>query len=781
VTCVGFFARIFVLATLMWPVLAAPATVDYNRDIRKILSENCFKCHGPDEAERKGGSKNHRLRLDTPDSYQAIVPGSPEKSEVVKRITSTDADEKMPPVKSGKKLSAQEIALIQQWIKQGAKYSTHWAYTKPARPEVPAVKNKRWAKNEIDRFILARLEREKLRPSVEADRNALIRRVSLDLIGLPPSPEEVASFVKDTNPTAFEDLVDRLLAKQAFGEHWARFWLDQARYADSAGYADDPARTIWAYRDWVIRAFNQNKRFDQFTIEQLAGDLLDEPTEDQLIATGFHRNTMTNNEGGTADEEFRNVAVIDRVNTTFAVWMGTTMGCAQCHTHKYDPITNEEYFKTFAIFNNTEDADRTDESPFFTIWTKEQKATRAQLEKEIAEADATWKQAAFQSQFTECFEPVIPRITFAQTKVLALQKKYNRIKPVTTTPIFRELSANKRRKTNMQIRGNYLNLGKEVEPGIPAAFNPPPEKNPNRLTFARWLVSAENPLTARVTVNRLWEAIFGIGIVRTSEDFGLQGDAPTHRELLDWLATEFVASGWDVKHILKLMVTSATYRQSSRVTPELLARDPDNLLLARGPRFRLSAETIRDQAMAVSGLLSPKMFGPPVKPPQPNLGLKAAFGSATDWETSAGEDKYRRAIYTTWRRSNPYPSMATFDAPNREVCTIRRDRSNTPLQALVTLNDPVYIEAAQHLAQRMAEVAYTPKFQIQKGFELCLDREASSAELNKLVALYEKSLDSFSKDESASKKFASASNPSLASLTVVANVLLNLDETLMKR
>lgn len=839
-------ARLLLLALVFASSFHA-ASIDYNRDIRKILSDNCFKCHGPDEEERKGGKKGARLRLDTPEGAQmdlgdrqAVVPGHPEKSELIKRIKTADQDDLMPPPNSGKTLSKADIAALETWIKQGASYSKHWSYTKPVRPALPRVKSKSWPKNDIDFFILARLESEKLKPSAEADRAALIRRVALDLTGLPPTPEEARAFVSDKSKNAYERVVDRLLAKESFGEHWARWWLDQARYADSAGYADDPARTIWAYRDYVIRSFNANKPFDQFTIEQLAGDLLPNPSEEQVIATAFHRNTMTNNEGGTSDEEFRNVAVVDRVNTTMAVWMGTTMSCAQCHTHKYDPITQEEYFKVFAIFNNTEDADRGDESPYHTIWTKEQREQRAKLEQEIAALEKTvtamtpelekaqreWEQSLKQKlewvslesknrpielaripdrvlktlqsgkpfrhdEVAKFYLTIAPELKEERQELAATKKKYDAIKPVTTVPIVRELVSDKRRKTNLQLRGNYLALGKEVNEGLPGAFGAPPAAEKyDRMTLARWLVSPDNPLTARVVANRLWESIFGIGLVRTSEDFGLQGELPTHPELLDFLATEFIREDWDLKHMLKLMVTSAAYRQSARVAPELLAKDPENRLHARGPRFRLSAETIRDQAMFVSGLLSPKMYGPPVKPPQPKMGLNAAFGSATDWETSSGEDKYRRALYTTWRRSNPYPSMATFDAPNREVCTVRRDRSNTPLQALVTMNDPVYMEAAQALARRMLSAGSAPEERIRRGFELCVSRQPTKQEIEEVAELYEKARLRYSYSpwdalNVGTKPIGPAPKGSeyddLAAWTVIGSVLLNLDETLMKR
>jgi hypothetical protein len=731
---------------------AADSAVDFDRDIRPLLSNYCFTCHGPDESERQGG-----LRLDVregalgeADSGEpAIVPGEPDQSELIARITSDDEFERMPPPETGKTLSAREQQLLAQWIREGAPYAAHWSYVPPRRPALPDVaataarmgspdpaRWKTWPRNEIDVFILDRLLRESFQPSPEADRYTLIRRVTLDLTGLPPTLEEVDQFVRDPDPKAYERLVDRLLAAPAFGEHWARRWLDLARYADSAGYADDPPRTIWAYRDWVIRALNENLPFDQFTILQLAGDLLPEPTDDHLIATAFHRNTMTNNEGGTNDEEFRNVAVVDRVNTTMAVWMGTTIDCAQCHSHKYDPISQEEYFQLFAILNQTEDADRTDESPVLQLVTDDQQ-------------------------------------------------------PMTTVPIMRELPDEQRRRTFVQLRGNYLDLGAEVTAGLPAVFPAPPADQPmNRLTLAHWLVAEDNPLTARVVANRDWETLFGRGIVATSEEFGSQGERPTHPELLDWLATELVRLEWDRKAFLKRLVTSATYRQSSRVDSARRQRDPDNRWLSRGPRFRMPAEMVRDQALHIAGLLSDKMYGSPVKPPQPASGLSAAFGSGIDWETSTGEDRYRRGLYTMWRRSNPYPSMTTFDAPSREICTIRRDRTNTPLQALVTLNDPVYVEAAQALARRMTASGETTAERATRGFRLCVARPPSDAELLQLTELHAQAHQAFVEDADAARQLATvplgpaadgADLADLAAWTVVANVLLNLDETLMKR
>ena len=753
-----------------------PAKVSFNEDIRPLLSNKCFHCHGPDEEERKA-----KLRLDTRegalqdhDGFAAVVPGNIEDSELIYRILSDDDDEVMPPPGKGERFTDAEVALLKQWIQEGAEYEVHWSYQKPARPEVPEVTSGILkVRTPVDAFILRRLEEEKLTPSPEADRHTLIRRVSLDLTGLPPTPAEVDAFLADDGPDAYERLVDHLLGKPAFGEHWARLWLDLARYADSAGYADDPGRTIWAYRDWVIRALNANMPFDQFTIEQIAGDLLPNPTQDQLIATAFHRNTKTNNEGGTSDEEFRNAAVVDRVNTTMATWMGTTAACAQCHTHKYDPITHAEYFGLFALFNQSEDADRRNEAPVIKVMEKEQREKETSLQARLAELR---KEAGSQEH---------------DEKIKELEKQIADLKPLTTVPVMRELPANKQRKTHIQLRGNYLSLGEEVSPGVPAIFGSLPEgMAPDRLALAKWLVSRENPLTARVVANRFWENLFGVGLVLTSEEFGSQGERPSHPALLDWLAVEFMAQGWDMKKFLRLLVTSSVYRQHSHVSDELAERDPDNRLLARGPRVRLTAEMIRDQALAVAGLLSPKMFGPPVRPPQPNLGLKAAFGGGTDWQTSGGEDKFRRGLYTSWRRSSPYPSMATFGAPNREVCTVRRGRTNTPLQALVTLNDPVYVEAAQALARRMAAHEGSLEDKLAFGFRLCLTRPPKRGEVERLSSLYETTRNRYAGDEKLALEMATnpigplptgARADDLAALTVVGNVLLNLDETLMKR
>lgn len=824
-----------------------PRQIDFNHDIRPILSNYCHKCHGPDPAQRQGGTDG--LRLDTREGaladqggHAAIVPGSPEKSTLLDRVRSTDDDERMPPKEMGKRLSPREIALLTEWIKQGAEYAQHWSYTQPIRPPLPAVKQTTWPRNEVDRFILARLEREQLAPTPPADAQALLRRVSLDLTGLPPSVADLETFAKERESgrggkweKQYEAYIDKLLDSPTYGEHWAHAWLDLARYADSAGYADDPPRTIWLFRDYVIRSLNANKPLDQFTIEQIAGDLLPNPTDEQLIATAFNRNTLTNNEGGTSDEEFRNVAIVDRVNTTLAVWMGTTVACAQCHTHKYDPITQVEYFQLFAFFNNTADADKKDESPILARPTEEELQQQADKQAKIKEltaklaavtpellesqkkweaelADEEKRKAAMlpeavaailnvaagerteaqQSSLTKHYLSIAPERDADRKRLDTLKKQVADFKPAASVPIMKELEQDKRRVTKLHHRGNYLELGQEAQEGTPACFPPLPDSaSKDRLALARWLVDDNNPLTARVLANRFWEQLFGIGLVATSEEFGSQGELPSHPELLDWLATELVRLKWNQKAFLKMLVTSATYRQSSRVTPELVARDPDNRLLARGPRIRLSAEMVRDQALAVSGLLSEKMYGPPVKPPQPAIELKAAFGSAVDWQDSTGDDKFRRALYTSWRRSNPYPSMATFDAPTRDVCTVRRIRTNTPLQALVTLNDPVYVEAAQALARRIvAHGSKTPQERLAFAFRVCLSRDVQPPESKRLLAFFEESLNDFRTDSEAAKKMATeplgaapegADVAELAAWTVVSNVLLNLDEMLMKR
>lgn len=670
----------------------ADAAPDFRSDVRPIL-QKCLPCHGPDEHSRMAN-----LRLDSHEGatgqdggHAGLVPGDSGASRVLARVTAETNP--MPP--AGDRLTAAEIETLRQWIDAGAEYRRHWAFERPATPQLPSVTDKSWPENPIDHFVLAKLEAVGLAPSGRADRYTLARRLSLDLTGLPPRLEAVEAFVADQSADAYEKFVARLLDSSAYGERWASVWLDLARYADSMGYEKDTLRTIWPYRDWVVRSLNDNMPFDEFTVQQLAGDLLPEPTHDQLVATGFHRNTMTNTEGGTDDEEFRDAAVKDRVATTGQVWMGLTVGCAQCHSHKYDPISHGEYYSLYAFFNQTADADKNDDSP--------------QLE----------------------------------------------VSDGVATPILRELATDDKRETFVHKSGNFRNLGERVTAGVPTTFHPLPEGAPaNRLGLAQWIMSDENPLTARVTVNRLWARLFGKGIVATEEDFGIQGEPPTHPQLLDWLATEFVRSGWDVKAMLTTMVTSTTYRQTSNVTPDRLEADPDNALLSRGPRFRLSAEMLRDQALAASGLLSAKMGGPPVMPWQP-AGIWQVVYSSKQWETSPGEDRYRRALYTLWRRTSPYPSMTTFDAPSGETCTIRRIRTNTPLQALVTLNDPTLMEAAQHLAKRSSQAGGpSATGRLDHIFRSVLSRPPSEREIDRLLALRDSAASELRRDRDSAMKLA---------------------------
>lgn len=816
--------------------LAPPRKIEYTRDVLPILSTNCFNCHGPASNARKAG-----LRLDVREAAlkeldsgtKAIVPGKVKESALVTRILATDHD-RMPPKSTQKELKPVEKEILKLWIEQGAEYQPHWAFIPPKMPAIPSVRNRSWVRNPIDAFILARLEAEGLSPLPEADRYTLARRLAIDLTGLPPALELVERFVNDKSPEAYEKYVDAILAQPSYGERWATMWLDLARYADSNGYATDNLRTIWKYRDWVIDQFNNNMPFDQFTIEQLAGDLLPHPTTEQLLATAFHRNTLTNDEGGTDDEEFRTAAVVDRVTTTLQVWMGLTFNCAQCHDHKYDPFSQEEFYRLYAFFNQTEDADRPDNSPTLPSATPDQLKEKARLEGEIAEtqkeldkpspeltkAFAKWLETIKPEQLPGNLRPILhtprekrtpaqlaqlekqfrataPELKAARERLAALQKQLKAI-PIVYTPIMRELPPGKQRKTHILIRGDFLNKGKEVTPGVPKLFHPLPKGEPaNRLGLAKWLLDPANPLTARVMVNRFWDQVFGLGLVETVEDFGIRGKMPSHPELLDWLAVQFQTPaargglGWDMKKLIRLMVTSATYRQSTRLTPEMLERDPNNRLLARGPRTRVPAEVIRDQALWSAGLLSPKMFGPPVRPPRPKLGLSAAFGGATDWEASPGEDKYRRALYTMVRRSAPYPSLNTFDAPDRNVCTVNRPRTNTPLQALVTLNDPVYVESAQALARRMVkEGGATVESRIERGFRLAVTRPPQPAELSRLVQLYHQARARFAQNQKDAEALATqplgplppGMDPvDLAAYTLVGNVLLNLDELFARR
>ena len=761
------------LAVLLTATVTVPSaaddTVSFNRDIRPLLATNCFACHGPDDAARKA-----KLRFDAGGGAVksgAIVAGKPDDSELIARVFSDDPETVMPPPGTGHVLSDEDKQKLRDWIAAGAGFDVHWSFTPPKKSSLPEVKQSGWPRHAIDRFVLARLEAAGLSPAEVADRYRLIRRVSLDLTGLPPTPEEADAFVSDKSNDAFEKVVDRLLESDAYGEHWARMWLDLARYADTKGYEKDRPRTIWRYRDWVIDALNRDLPYDQFTIQQLAGDLLPDPTPDQLIATAFHRNTMTNDEGGTDNEEFRVAAVKDRVDTTLQVWMGLTMGCAKCHSHKYDPITNRDYYSFYAFFNQTQDADRGDDAPVLPSPTIEQQKLEQKLASELQALEKMLADIADDSEEAKTLKAQIEQ---AKKALNAHRGSFPK------TPIMRELPANRQRQTRLHIRGNFLDQGDAVEAQVPEIFGAWPEDAPmNRLGVAQWLVQPENPLTARVMVNRIWARLFGVGLVETEEDFGAQGLPPSHPELLDWLAVDFRENGWSLKKLLRTIVLSATYQQAPTFTEQNGAADPDNRLLSRGPRFRLSAEMIRDQSLAVSGLLTRKIGGPSVMPPQPGGIWKSTY-SNLKWVNATGPDRYRRALYTYWKRTSPYPAMLTFDAGSGEVCQIRRVRTNTPLQALVILNDPAHVEAAGALARRMHETKGDIADQLVRGFRLAVIRPPDDVERSLLIELYE-DLSRRQSKESAEELAAAADwKGGDAALISVANVLLNLDEILMK-
>jgi mono/diheme cytochrome c family protein len=816
---------------------ASAAELSFNRDIRPILSDNCFTCHGPDKHARKGDR-----RLDTVDGataevdgVRAIVPGDLAKSELVARIESHDPDDVMPPPKSEKKLKPEQVALLKKWIEQGAKYEPHWAFIAPQRPAVPEVAGKK-EKNPIDAFIFSRLEKDGLKPSPAADRATLIRRATYDLTGLPPSPAEVDVFLADSAPDAYERLIDRLLASPRFGEKMAVQWLDLSRYADTHGYHLDSGRDMWRWREWVISAFNRNQRFDDFVLWQIAGDLLPNSTTEQKLATGFSRNSMINFEGGAIAEEYLAAYVKDRTNTVGTVFLGLTVACAECHDHKFDPVTQREYYQLFSYFNAVPekglDGREGNAAPLLSLATPEQNARLAALREKVAIADKALAELAKQANAGRPEWEQAPGETAAITAILAkpeaertekekadLTKRFNEIvaaklreptdalaklradlkgeeAKVPTVMVMEQMATP--RETHLLLRGQYDQPGDLVQPGTPASLPPlPKDAPPNRLGLARWLVDPQHPLMARVTVNRFWKNLMGTGIVKTLNDFGSQGEWPSHPELLDWLATEFTGSGWDVKHLVKLIVTSSAYRQSAKVTPELKERDPYNRLYARGPRFRLSAEEIRDTALAVSGLLNPKIGGPSVSPYQPE-GLWEELSSRGDskkwtaqfYEQSHGEDLYRRSMYTFWKRTCPPPQLQTFDAPDRETCTVNRERTNTPLQALVLLNDPTYVEASRTLAERMmTQGGGTPAERVRFAFRLATARNASDKEVAMLVELFEKQKSRYATQRDEALKLLGngehvrneALDPvELAAWTNVASTILNLDETVTK-
>lgn len=754
--------------------------IEFNRDIRPILSDACFHCHGPDQHTRESG-----LRLDVREEALkegelggiAIVPGKPEESDLIRRIFSTDADELMPPAKAHKELSATQKETLKQWIAQGAEYQIHWAYLPIQRPTVPAG-----AAHPVDAFVRQRLAVEKIHAAEEADKITLIRRVTLDLIGLPPTPEEVNAFVHDVAPGAYERVVDRLLASPHYGERMAVDWMDAARFADTNGYQVDRDRTLYGWRDWVIKAFQENKRFDQFTIEQIAGDLLPNATHDQRIATGFNRNNMVNEEGGITPEEFLAEYTADRVETTATVWLAQTFNCTRCHDHKFDPITQRDFYSMKAFFHNVSEQGVGDykkpanvsSPPFLALPAPEIEAQIVVLKTEMEALKKDDSKAA-KDRLTEL------------TKSLA--ETESRI------PVSLVMDDAAPRETFILLRGAFDQLGEKVTANTPAVLPPMRGDLPrNRLGLAHWLVDPANPLPARVTVNRYWQMIFGTGLVRTAEDFGSQGEPPSHPELIDWLAAEFISSGWDVKALMRLIVTSQTYRQSSKLSPEAYERDPENRLLARGPRFRLQGEFVRDQALAASGLLVKKIGGPSVKPYHPP-GLYEQVVSTRDnphstYTQDHGEALHRRSLYTYWKRSVPNPAMMLFDAPFRETYTVRRPRTNTPLQALNLLNDPTYVEASRFLAQRMMrEGGVSTASRLSYGFRLVTARDPRTAELAILEASLERTLRDFQSDPASASAFlkigeaptdASLQVAELASYTTLASTMLNLDEAVTK-
>ncbi len=759
-----YFSIGVALVLLSVPVDVCAQDVAYNRDVRAILAENCFSCHGFDQKTREAG-----LRLDTADGSTmvlesgsaAIVPGKPDGSELLKRIFSDDHSTLMPPPESGKQLTPEQKAILKAWIAQGAEYQKHWAFIPPAKTEPPiAENNDALQHNAVDAFIQARLKQAGLAPSPAADPITLMRRVSLDLTGLPPSIAEVDTFLKvfEQNPeTAYGELVDRLLHSPHHGERWGRWWLDQARYADSNGYSVDAPRSIWKYRDWVVDALNNDLPFDQFTVEQLAGDLLPNATVAQQVATGFHRNTPINQEGGIDLEQFRIDSVFDRVATTGTVWLGLTIGCCQCHDHKFDPIKHDEYYQFFAFFNQQDEPSLTVYPPDVDVAAlngeKKQLETalakvmddfadefdkwesglteplRKQLSKDVQKTLATDKKKRNTSQRIELFSqsPCANDQAFIQHRE-RIQQIDKLLESGVTTFVMKEQA--QPRKTTVFIKGDFTRPDKEVTCGTPSVLPPlsAADKQVSRLDLARWIASPENPLTSRVIVNRVWQQYFGRGLVETENDFGLQGSAPSHPELLDWLALDFIDHGWSLKALHRRIVMSHTYRQSSRDRADLKARDPRNYLLARQQRLRLDAEIVRDVALSACGLLSTKLGGPPVYPPIP-AGVMGQGQVKRDWKVSEGEDRYRRGLYTFIYRATPPPELNVFDAPDGQSSCTRRLRSNTPLQALTLMNDAGFFEFAQALAGIIQQDG------VEVAFRRCTCRSPKPEELKVLSDL----------------------------------------------
>ncbi len=804
----------------------------FEERIRPVLHNQCLMCHSREKRASGLSLESREDLLAGGNRGPAAESGKPDHSHLLSALSFT-AELKMPPTGP---LKPDEIAAFRRWVEMGLPWpdatsqanqqvtSNHWAFQAPKRHPEPPVKNQTWPRNAIDRFVLARLEKEELKPSAEADRVTLIRRLSLDLLGLPPSPAEVDGFVADKKPDAYERLVERLLASPHYGERWARHWLDVARYADTNGFGFDRARVMWHFRDWVIQSLNKDMPFDQFTIEQLAGDLLPNASREQKIATGFHRNTMINEEGGVDQEQYRIEAVFDRVKTTGAVFLGLTAGCAQCHDHKYDPISQREFYQLFAFFNNQEEPvlnvvrpeqveDYRRVSADFSLERLRVQSEIARRNQEIIELLGGWEKGLTEgerrklpSNVQEILRIPLGRRELAQVEDLEkffkendveYQKRLRDMDQLQETPSSRNPNQftamvleerDQPRDTHVLIRGDFLKHGVKVFPGVPAVLPPLEAKEgskPNRLDLARWLVCDKNPLTARVTVNRVWQRHFGRGLVKTAEDFGTQGDRPSHPELLDWLATEFMRQGWSQKALHRLIVTSATYRQSSQVSPGLQERDPENILLARSPRLRVEAEIVRDIALTASGLIQHRIGGPSVLPPQP-AGVTDLSRGNLIWVTATGPDRYRRGMYTFWKRTSPYPGLTVFDAPTADEAAVQRIRSNTPLQALTTLNDEVFVEASQALAFRvLKEAPQDDRARLRYGFRLCVAREPDEFECETLWKVLTQQLGRFHREPDAAANLLprdAAAGPTVqyAAWFSVARVLLNLDETITR-
>ncbi|MGE3819938.1 MAG: PSD1 and planctomycete cytochrome C domain-containing protein [Isosphaeraceae bacterium] len=753
--------------------MAGEPPVSFNRDVRPILSDHCFTCHGPDAGTREAGLRLDRREdaLATLDSESAaVVPGDPEASELIFRITEEDDLIRMPPPESRKRLTPEQVQTLRRWVQEGAVWEDHWSLIPPRRPTIPKVAQPGRARNPIDRFILARLDRDGLTPSSEADRVTLARRLSLDLTGLPPTPEEVDQFVHDESPYAFERLVDRWLGSPRYGERMAVFWLDLVRYADTVGYHSDVDRSVSLYRDYVIDAFNTNIPFDRFTIEQLAGDLLPEPTTWQRVASAYNMLGMTTEEGGAQAKEYLARYAADRVRNAGSVWLGATLGCAECHDHKYDPYSTREFYEFAAFFADVQQQGVGTPKPTLSVPTPEQAEELARLNASIAASRARGDKAE-------------------TTK--AEQARARLLKVVRSTVVS---TSGEPRVTRILRRGDWMDeSGEIVGPAVPRALGglePPDGQRPTRLDLARWLVRPDHPQTARVMVNRLWKRYFGTGLSDTLDDLGSQGEWPTHPDLLDWLAVTFIESGWDVKRLVRLMVTSATYRQSSRPRDDLATVDPANRLYARQSSVRLEAEQVRDLALSVSGLLNSEIGGESVRPYQPAGYWRFLNFPQRQYQASAGPDQYRRGLYTHWQRTLLHPSMLAFDAPSRESCTAKRPVSNTPQAALALLNDPSYVEAARALAGRaLLEGGTDDDQRLRWLFRTVLSRVPGDEERTILRSLLKRHREEFAADPAAALAILDVglTEPdtrlepaALASWTSVARALLNLDETIMR-